>query len=81
MRDHLEAHREEMTAIKADDVIGQASLLWKLIYRSVHTSRKLNPKYQIARHEDFSRDPINKYRDLYAALGLRFTAHIRKKQF
>ena len=78
MRDHLEAHREEMTAIKADDVIGQASLLWKLIYRSVHTSRELNPDLQIARHEDFSRDPINKYRDLYAALGLGFTARVQK---
>ena len=78
MRDHLEAHREDMTAIKADDVIGQASLLWKLIYASVHTSLSLNPDCKLVRHEDFSRDPINKYRDLYAALGLGFTPRVQK---
>jgi len=78
MRDHLEAYRDEMSAIKADDVLGQASLLWKLIYRSVHTTRSLIPDLQIVRHEDFSRDPINRYRDLYASLGLGFTARVEK---
>src|SRR5512138_4041354 len=28
MRDHLESYRDEMCAIKSDDVIGQAALLW-----------------------------------------------------
>ena len=78
MRDQLEAQRDEMSAIKADDVIGQASLLWKLIYASVQTSRNLNPDLQVVRHEDFSRDPLNNYRDLYAALGLGFTSRVQK---
>ena len=42
MRDHLGAYREQMLAIKKDDVIGQASLLWKMIYHAVHPSIKLN---------------------------------------
>ncbi len=78
MRDHLEAYREEMSAMKADDVIGQACLLWRLIYHSVQTSLSLNPELQIVRHEDFSRDPLNKYRDLYTALGLGFTPRVQK---
>jgi sulfotransferase family protein len=78
MRDHLEAYREQMTAIKADDVIGQASLLWKMIYHSVHVTRSLNPDLQLVRHEDFSRDPVNKYRDLYTKLGLGFTSRVEK---
>ncbi len=78
IRDYLEAYREQMSAIKADDVIGQAALLWKMIYHSVHTTRSLNPDIQVLRHEDFSRDPLNKYRDLYAMLGLSFTSRVQK---
>ena len=78
MRDHLESYREQMSAMKADDVIGQASLLWKMIYHLVHTSRNLDPDLQVVRHEDFSRDPIHKYRDLYATLGLGFTSRVQK---
>jgi hypothetical protein len=79
MRDHLEVYREQMSAIKADDVIGQAALLWKMIYHAVHTTRSLNPELQVVRHEDFSRDPVNQYRDLYAALGLGFTSRVQKE--
>jgi len=78
MRDHLDIYREEMQSIKADDVIGQASLLWKLIYRSVHEACTLNPDFILVRHEDLSRDPGSGYRDLYAKLGLDFTQKVEK---
>jgi len=86
MRDHLEAYREQMLSIKADDVIGQASLLWKMIYNSVHTTLRqaqgdalsLNPDFKLVRHEDYSRDPVNKYRELYSTLGLDFTKRVEK---
>jgi hypothetical protein len=78
MRDHLEAYRDEMGGINAEDVIGQASLLWKLIYRSVHEARSLNPDFILVRHEDLSRDPASGYRDLYAKLGLDFTQKVEK---
>lgn len=79
MRDHLEPYREQMQAIKADDVIGQASLLWTMIYRTVHSQGRLNRHLIIVRHEDLSRDPVNGFRDLYAALGLDFTPHAENK--
>jgi sulfotransferase family protein len=78
MRDHAGDCRDEMRSIKADDVIGQASLLWKIIYRSVHTARELIPDVIIVRHEDLSRDPVSGYRDLYSKLGLDFTHKVEE---
>jgi hypothetical protein len=78
MRDHLEPYREEIESVQPDDVIGQAALLWKLIYRSVIATRELHPEFLIVRHEDLSRDPIPGYRALYEALGLEFTPRVEK---
>ena len=78
MRDHLEPYRKEMQAIHPDDVIGQAALLWKLIYRSVHETCEQNPDLILVRHEDLSRDPVPGYRALYSSLGLEFTPQIEK---
>lgn len=79
MRDHLESYRRQMQAIQADDVIGQASLLWTMIYRFVHAAGKLNSDFIVVRHEDLSRDPVNGFRGLYSSLGLVFTPQVEKK--
>lgn len=79
MRDHLEPYRGQMQAVKADDVIGQASLLWKMIYRFVHAVGKLNPDFIVVRHEDLSNDPVTGFQPLYSSLGLEFTSYVRKK--
>ncbi len=79
MRDHLEAFRESMQSVQTDDVIGQASLLWKIIYGVVDTFRKANPEWIVIRQEDFAREPVKRYRELYAALGLNFTPHVEKE--
>lgn len=87
MRDHLKQYRGQMQAVKADDVIGQASLLWTMIYKTVHSllrhaqgsEGQLDRRLVIVRHEDLSRDPISGFRDLYAALGLDFTSHAEDK--
>jgi hypothetical protein len=78
MHHHLEPYREEIQAIQPDDVIGQAALLWKLIYRVVHATRESYPDFLIVRHEDLSLDPIPGYRALYTALGLEFTPRVQK---
>src|SRR5919109_2579473 len=78
MRDHLEPYRAEMESVRPEDVIGQAALLWKLIYRSVHTIRELHPDFLMVRHEDLSLDPIPGYRALYDALGLELTPRVEK---
>lgn len=77
MRDHLEADRADMEAIRPDDIISQGALLWRLIYRFVYSTRSLFPQFGIVRHEDLSRDPIGGYQTLYQSLGLDFTERVR----
>jgi hypothetical protein len=77
MRDHLESDRADMEAMQADDIVGQSALLWRMIYRSVHTTRELFPDFKIVRHEDLSLDPIAGYKSLYESLGLTFDEKVR----
>lgn len=77
MRDHLESDRADMEKIQADDIVGQSALLWRMIYRSVHTTRQLFPGFKIVRHEDLSLDPVAGYKSLYESLGLQFDDKVR----
>ena len=47
MRDVLEPYREEMQSTKPDDVIGQAALLWTMIYRGVEAARQQIPALRV----------------------------------
>ena len=78
MRDHLESDRAEMESISRDDIVSQAALLWKMIYRFVHLTRDSIPDLYIVRHEDLSLDPINGYESLYESLGLTFDERVEK---
>lgn len=79
MRDRLEPAREEMQAMAAatDDLVGQASLLWKLVYQYVDSLRQARPQVQVARHEELSLDPLDGYRQLFDALGLDYSPRAR----
>ena len=78
MRDRLGAFRDEMQAVSRDDVIGQGSLLWKIIYHTVAEERKTHPELLLVRHEDLSREPVDGYRLLYSQLGLSFNRKAEK---
>ncbi len=78
LRDHLGLFAAPMRSIAADDVIGQAALLWKMIYATVHKFAQTNPAWIVVRHEDIARDPVNRYRELYAKLGLDFTHRVEE---
>jgi hypothetical protein len=78
MRDHLEPHRREMQTLAADDVIGQAALLWAMVYRLVHAARERIPSMRIVRHEDLSRDPVPGFRRLYGELDLPFGPQVER---
>ena len=78
MRDHAGDFRDEMKSIAADDVIGQAALLWKIIYRSVHSTLRLNPDFIAVRHEDLSLNPVDGFSNLYTKLGLDFTRRVER---
>jgi hypothetical protein len=79
MRDWLEPFREELKTIaKTDDVIAQASLLWRMIYQVVDQFRMTEPGLSVVRHEDLSLEPLDGYARLYAELGLDFSAKARQ---
>jgi hypothetical protein len=78
MSDHLEPYRDQMLSVGRGDVIDQAALLWKLIYSVAQKFRQLSPGWVVVRHEDFSLNPMERYRDLYATLDLEFTARVKK---
>ncbi len=79
MRDHLEGDRAAMESLPKDDIVGQAALLWKIIYRFVHLTRDSGyPQFHIVRHEDLSLDPIGGYQTLYNSLGLGFTERVKE---
>ncbi len=78
MRDYLEPYRGQMETVKAGDIIGQSSLLWNVIYHSVHIALQRNSDFIAVRHEDLSRDPVNGFRNLYTSLGLDFSPRVEK---
>ena len=79
MQDWLEPFRQEMQTISKnpDDIIGQASLLWRIIYQTVEQYRQQIPDLLIVRHEDLSLDAIGGFMWLYDRLGLHFTQEAR----
>lgn len=77
MRDHLESDRAAMDVIDKNDIVSQAALLWKFIYRFVHGTRGSFPQFNIVRHEDLSRDPVIGFQALYKSLGLDFTEQVK----
>lgn len=78
MQRWLGVDRAEMEIANTDDVIGQAALLWRMVYRVVARMMKLYPSFIIVRHEDLSLDPASCYRYLYAALDLDFTPKVEE---
>jgi hypothetical protein len=76
MQNWLDVDRAEMESVPSDDIIGQAALLWRMVYRVVARMMKLHPSFIVVRHEDLSLDPVPGYRDLYAALDLDFTPQV-----
>lgn len=61
------------------DIVGQASLLWVLIYSTLRTFAQRNPDWKVIRHEDVSRDPEAFVCALYSELGLAWTEEVRRR--
>jgi hypothetical protein len=78
MRDHLEPYRHKMERLPANDIVAQASLLWRMIYRFVADLMSARPDLCVVRHEDLSINPVEGFRDLYAFLGLKFTPRVQR---
>jgi hypothetical protein len=78
MRDHLEPFRADMERMPSDDVIGQSALLWRMVYRVVHSTVERIPSIIVVRHEDLSLDPVAGYARAYELLGIPYTAKVQE---
>lgn len=80
MHDWLGSYQQDMENLlkTPDDVIGQGSLLWRMVYQVVDACQKRYPDIHIVRHEDFSLESLERFRSLYATLGLEFNASAQK---
>lgn len=80
MEHWLEPYRQEMLefARRPDDILGQASLLWRMIYQVVGKLRTETPDLLVVRHEDLSIDPAGGFQNLYRALDLTFNESARQ---
>jgi hypothetical protein len=76
MRDFLEQDRASLESVAPDDIIGQASLLWKILYRTVYQTLQKRTDLIAVRHDDLSRDPVSGFRELYQKLGYTFTPKV-----
>jgi hypothetical protein len=75
VRDRLARFAPELEAAAADgDGVGQASLLWRVIYGTVAAYRSEIAGLEVVRHEDLSADPVPAFASLYDRLGLPFGA-------
>ncbi len=79
MDDYLEMYRPQMEEFldKPPDIIGQASLLWRMVYQVVEQQRSQIPGLILAKHEELSMDPIGGFLKLYDQLDLHFTQQVR----
>ncbi len=78
---YLEPFRAELEeyASAPKDVVDQAILLWNLIHSTVLTYQDEHTDWHFVRHEDLARDPIERFRTIYQALGLEFTSSVQRK--
>lgn len=78
MRDHLAAFRAAMSSQDCGDVVGQAGLLWSMIYSTLQRLRASAAGIQVVRHEDLAEHPVEGFRALYEALELEFTPQVER---
>jgi hypothetical protein len=80
MSERLERFRPalERAVAAPDDIVGQGSLLWTMIYEGAREYESEGLRVHIVRHEDLSLNPVEGYAALYARLRLPFTSRAKQ---
>jgi hypothetical protein len=78
MREQLHDFEGEIRSMvnEPHDIIGQASLLWRMIYSVLLRYREAHPDWIVVRHEDLARDPVRGFAELYRRLSLEYSGGI-----
>lgn len=74
MHDLLAPFHDQMVEMTNSprDIVGQGSLLWKLVYHVVAEYETRYPRFQVIQHEAISQNPFEAFRLMYNWLGLSF---------
>ena len=74
IRDHLYPFEGEIKKLAdpKQDILDQATLLWKLVYYVVLKYKEQHPNWVFVRYMDLSRDPLNVFREVFRQLDLEF---------
>jgi hypothetical protein len=77
MEGYLQHFAEEIHQAVARQmtIIDQASLLWRIIYRTAHEYQQAYPNWYFVRHEDLSLDPIAEFQRLFDHCDLPFSTN------
>ena len=76
----LEPFAEEILAYASDppgDIVDRSILFWKCGYHVIGKYREAHPDWLFVRHEDLSRAPADRFRELFKHLGLDFGARTK----
>jgi hypothetical protein len=61
------------------DRVGAAAIKWRTVYRAVDEHYRTLPAVAIRRYEDFARQPLESFEELYDFFGLKFGAKARQR--
>jgi hypothetical protein len=81
MRDFLTPYRSKIEefAISERPILDQAILLWELIHYTILQYRSRHPEWLFVRHEDLSRQPVQRFQKIFQGLGLPFESVIKRQ--
>jgi hypothetical protein len=68
----------ESTLRNPRDVVGQGSVLWRIVYASIAEDQQRLSSIHVVRHEDLSLNPVSEYSRLYETLGTPLGAPARR---
>jgi hypothetical protein len=79
MQDLLAPWEDEMRdQLGTEDIVAQASLLWKIVYSTAARFRSEQNTFLFVRHEDLAEAPVAGFAALYEELGLEFDSRIAR---
>ncbi len=80
LRDWLHPYEERMRDYSTHevDIIDQAILMYQIMLSVIERYRHTHPSWAFVRHEDLALSPVDGFRDLYASLGLNWSAEVER---
>jgi hypothetical protein len=79
MQDLLAPWEDEMRDQSgSEDIVAQASLLWKIVYAIGAQFRSEHDTFVFVRHEDLAEAPVAGFASLYDELGLEFDSRVAR---